>query len=49
MTAPTPDDKFTFGLWTVGWQAATRSATPPARRSTRSSRSTGSPSSVPTA
>ena len=18
---PTPDDKFTFGLWTVGWQA----------------------------
>ncbi|MFN0282803.1 MAG: xylose isomerase [Kineosporiaceae bacterium] len=21
MTQPTPDDKFTFGLWTVGWQA----------------------------
>jgi xylose isomerase len=21
MTAPTPADKFTFGLWTVGWQA----------------------------
>ena len=21
MTNPTPDDKFTFGLWTVGWQA----------------------------
>ena len=20
-TSPTPDDKFTFGLWTVGWQA----------------------------
>ncbi len=20
-TTPTPDDKFTFGLWTVGWQA----------------------------
>src|SRR5881275_108395 len=21
MAAPTPADKFTFGLWTVGWQA----------------------------
>ena len=21
MTQPTPDDKFTFGLWTVGWLA----------------------------
>ena len=19
--APTPDDRFTFGLWTIGWQA----------------------------
>ena len=33
---PTPDDKFTFGLWTVGWQArdpfgdATRPALDPA-------------------
>ena len=27
-TTPTPEDRFTFGLWTVGWQGATRSATP---------------------
>ena len=33
---PTPEDKFTFGLWTVGWQArdpfgdATRPALDPA-------------------
>jgi len=34
---PTPADKFTFGLWTVGWQArdpfgdATRGALDPVR------------------
>ena len=27
---PTKADQFSFGLWTVGWQARTRSATPPA-------------------
>ncbi|MFM1967990.1 MAG: hypothetical protein RL590_847 [Actinomycetota bacterium] len=37
MRTPTPQDKFTFGLWTVGWQArdpfgdATRSALDPIR------------------
>ncbi len=37
MRTPTPQDKFTFGLWTVGWQArdpfgdATRSALDPVR------------------
>ena len=42
---PTPADRFTFGLWTVGWkgQRPVRRRHP-ARRSTRSSRCTGSPS-----
>ena len=37
MRNPTPADKFTFGLWTVGWQArdpfgdATRAALDPIR------------------
>jgi len=37
MRNPTPADKFTFGLWTVGWQArdpfgdATRPALDPVR------------------
>lgn len=35
---PTPDDRFTFGLWTVGWQEGTRSATPRGVPSTRSRR-----------
>ena len=47
---PKPEDRFTFGLWTVGWQArdpfgdASRG-----RRWTRSRACTGSPSSAPTA
>ena len=40
----TREDRFTFGLWTVGWRGATRSARRPASRWTRSTRWTGSPS-----
>ena len=41
---PTREDKFSFGLWTVGWQArdpfgeATRPALDPAMTMTRSAR-----------
>ena len=36
---PTPDDRFTFGLWTVGWQAPRPvRRRDPRRRSTRSRR-----------
>ena len=45
---PTPADKFTFGLWTVGWRGRDPSATRPGRRWTRSSPFSGSPSSAPT-
>ena len=46
---PSPDDHFTFGLWTVGNRGAIRSATRCGPRSIPSTRSTGSPSSAPTA
>ena len=45
---PTPDDKFSFGLWTVGWQGV--DVFGPAVRDrcwTRSRRPTGWPSSAP--
>ena len=47
---PQPDDKFTFGLWTVGWQARDPfgDADPRAHRPGRVA-CTGSPSSAPTA
>ena len=47
---PTPEDRFTFGLWTVGWQGvdpfgdATRAALDPVER-----RAASWPSSAPTA
>ena len=46
---PTPADKFSFGLWTVGTRGATRSVTRRARRWTPSTPSSGSPSSGRTA
>ena len=47
---PTRADKFSFGLWTVGWPARDPFGdADPARRSTRSRPCTGSPSSAPTA
>ena len=47
---PTRDDKFTFGLWTVGWQAPRPvRRRHPAGRSTRSRPCTASPSWAPTA
>ncbi len=44
----TPADKFTFGLWTVGWQASTSSVARCARRWTPLTLSASSPSWVPT-
>jgi hypothetical protein len=29
---PTPADKFSFGIWTVGWQGSTSSEAPSALR-----------------
>ena len=47
---PAPEDKFTFGLWTVGWQGRDPFGdADPRRRSTRSSRCSGWPSSARTA
>ena len=54
---PTPDDHFTFGLWTVGWQGrdpfgdATRGAGRPGRvraPARRARRRTASPSTTTT-
>ncbi len=47
--SPTPSDKFSFGLWTIGWTANDPFASPPGPRSTWSKPSSGSPNSGPTA
>ena len=45
---PTKDDRFSFGLWTVGWQGSRPlRRRHPRRRSTRSRPCTGWPSSAP--
>lgn len=49
MYKPTPDDRLTFGLWTVGWEARDPSATQPDPRSTPSMPYTGWPSWARTA
>ena len=46
---PTPADKFSFGLWTVGWQARDPFGDATRPSSTRSRRCTGSPSWARTA
>ena len=46
---PTKDDRFTFGLWTVGWPGRDPFGDATRARSTRSSRCTGWPSSARTA
>ena len=46
---PTRDDKFSFGLWTVGWPARDPFGDATRGRSTRSRRCTGWPSWAPTA
>ena len=43
---PTKDDKFSFGLWTVGWQARDPFGDATRRRSIRSRPCTSSPSSA---
>jgi len=43
---PRPEHRFTFGLWTVGNRAQTRSAARRARRWTRSTRCGAWPSSA---
>lgn len=48
MYTPTPEDRFTFGLWTVGWQARDPFGDAPGLRLTRSRPCTVSPGSVRT-
>lgn len=45
---PRPSDKFSFGLWTVGWTASDPFGVDTRPRSTPWKRSSGSPSWVPT-
>ena len=48
--SPTPEDKFSFGLWTVGYDGRDPFGdADPRRRWTRSTRWRSSPSSAPTA
>ena len=46
---PTPADKFSFGLWTVGWQARDTFGDATRPTSTRSRPCTGCPNWAPTA
>ena len=49
MTAtPSPADKFTFGLWTIGYNGTIHSAVQRARRWTSCTRTRSSPSWAPT-